>query len=69
MPIFTVMAVKVTPRLDQVQPQPPLEEIVVEPQAIVAPDAERAKLQIGKLLPEGIELALVKFAVIPVQLT
>lgn len=69
MPVFNVLAVKVTPQTNQVQPLPPIEEIVVEPKTIVAADAERAKLALAKLIPEGTDLNLVKMAVVPIALT
>lgn len=68
MPVFSVLAVKVTPQLNQLQPQPPLEEVIVGPEILVAPDADRAKLMLGRKIPEGTDLALVKMAIIPIPL-
>lgn len=68
MPLFTVVAVKVTPKANQVQPQPPDEEVVVEPKTVLAADEERAKLALAKLIPEGVDLNLVKYGISQIPL-
>lgn len=66
MPVYSIMAIKVTPRLDQLQPQPALEEIIVEPVTIVALDEKRAEMALAKKIPEGTDLNLVKVAIVPI---
>ncbi len=68
MPLFSVVAVKVTPQVQQVQPLPPLEEIVVEPTVLLAADEERAKLALAKKIPEGVDLNLVKYGISQIAL-
>jgi len=66
MPVFNILAIKVTPRLDQIQPQPPLEEIIVPPETIVAADEKRAEMALARKIPEGTDLTLVKIAVVAI---
>lgn len=68
MPVFSIVAVKVTPQVNQVQPLPPIEEIVVDPQVIVAADEERAKLALARKIPDGVDVNLVKYGVSKIEL-
>lgn len=68
MPVFSIVAVKVTPRTNQIQPLPPDEEIVVQPEVIVAADHERAKMVLARKIPEGVDLNLVKYGVSQIEL-
>lgn len=63
MPLFTICAVRVTPVTNTVQPQPPLEEMLVPPTHILVQGEEQAKLDLGRRLDKNENLSLVRMII------
>lgn len=65
MPLFTICAVRVTPVTNTVQPQPPLEEMLVPPTHVLVQNAEQARLELGRRIDPKENLGLVKIVIAP----